>query len=191
MAVKAWTGTHADNGAMNDLFPSPAATFDHPLEILSACHERVRRHCRLTGRIAEHLEDEGFDEQVRLAAQSVVRYFDVAGRDHHLDEEEDLFPAMLEHCAGRGGAESLVARLLGDHRKLDALWAEVRAILVELAEGREARIDPALAAAFAAAYDEHIREEEEVLFPLARASLPPPVLAALGASMARRRGVKQ
>jgi len=175
---------------MNDLFPSPAATFDHPLEILSACHERVRRHCRLAGRIAEHLEDEGFDEQVRLAAQSVIRYFDVAGRDHHLDEEEDLFPAMLEHCAGRGGAESLVARLLGDHRKLDALWAEVRAILAELAEGREARIDPALAAAFAAAYDEHIREEEEVLFPLARASLPPPVLAALGASMARRRGVK-
>ena len=177
---------------MNELFAPPAAGFDHPLEMLVACHARVRRNCRLIERIAEHLEDEGVDEEVITAAGSVLRYFDVAGRDHHRDEEEDLFPALREAAspAERPGVNALLTRLLADHQDLEALWSQVRAQLVELSAGRRAVLEPSLAAALSRAYDDHIVEEEGVLLPLARRLLPDEILARVGGAMARRRGVK-
>jgi len=177
---------------MSELFPSPTAGFDHPIEMLVACHERVRRNCELVQRIAERLEDEGPDEEVRLAAAAVLRYFDVAGRDHHRDEEDDLFPALLAAApvTSRPGVESLVARLLSDHRNLDRLWSQVRPQLEALSQSRPPSLPPALALAFARAYDDHIAEEEAVLLPLARRLIPTDTIARLGASMAARRGVK-
>lgn len=177
---------------MKSLFPSPAAGFDDPLEMLVACHERVRRNCLLVERIAGHLEDQGLDDEARVAAASVLRYFDIAGKNHHLDEEADLFPALLAvaDATNRPGLQALVARLLDDHEALDALWADVRARLQALATGRPASLPPSLAAAFTRAYDEHIAEEEGVLIPLARRLLAAEALARLGASMAARRGAK-
>ncbi|APV52056.1 hypothetical protein BWI17_21725 [Betaproteobacteria bacterium GR16-43] len=177
---------------MNELFSLPTAGFDHPLEMLVACHVRVRRNCRLIERIAEHLEDEGVDEEVIVASASALRYFDVAGRDHHRDEEEDLFPALLAAASAsdRPGVESLVSRLRDDHVRLEKLWSEVRALLETVAAGRSAKFPPVLAAALSRAYDDHITEEEGVLLPLARRMLPVETLERVGASMARRRGVK-
>ena len=31
---------------MSALFPSPAASFDHPIDILDGCHVRILRNCR-------------------------------------------------------------------------------------------------------------------------------------------------
>lgn len=174
-------------------FPSPSAGFDNPLEMLEACHQRVRQTCALVERIAEHIEDEGIDEEVRTAVASALRYFDVAGRDHHRDEEEDLFPAMLEAASPgrRVGVEAVVERLQADHQALDALWADLRARLEAVVNGSASSLDRACARAFTSAYADHIAEEERLLLPLARRLLPPAAIARLGASMAARRGVKK
>jgi hemerythrin-like domain-containing protein len=175
----------------NLLFPAPAAGFDSPLEILDGCHARVRRNCELIERIAEHIEDEGVDDEVLVAAGSALRYFDIAGRDHHRDEEDDLFPALLQAAGpGRASVQAMVDRLHADHERLEALWAAVRLQLEAVRDGRGAAVDPALARALRQAYDDHIGEEERVLLPLARNLLSPGALATLGASMAARRGVK-
>ena len=172
---------------MNELFPTPAAGFDSPLEMLDACHERVRRNCMLVRRIAEHLEDEGLDTEVERAAGSVLRYFDVSGRDHHRDEEEDLFPALLAASGGGGGVEALVARLRQDHFALEARWLEIRVPLESLRDGRPAVLGTDIAERFARAYEDHIVEEEQLLLPLARRLLTPEALERLGHSMSRRR----
>ncbi len=176
---------------MNDLFSPPTAGFDDPLEILRACHERILRNCALIGRIASHVAGKGLDAEARQAAASVLRYFRTAGRDHHRDEEDDLFPALLHAAPSHDHAsvEALLARLRADHRVLDELWERVRVPLQAAAEGRALPFDESLVATLADAYDRHIAEEETVLFPLARRLLSAQTLAALGESMAERRGV--
>ena len=160
-----------------NLFPSPSAGFDDPLEVLDACHDRVRRFSDLAIRIAERARANGIDDDVRSAARSVMKYFDEAGPNHHRDEEDDLFPILREHDA------ELVTQLCAEHRRLEALWRQVRARLEDFT------LDPALAEEFAAAYRAHIAVEETRLLPLARRVLDPAAVARLGASMAARRGV--
>lgn len=160
-----------------NLFPSPSAGFDDPLEVLDACHDRVRRFSDLAIRIAQKLQASGVDADVRAAAQSVIRYFDEAGPNHHRDEEDDLFPILAAH------APDVVARLRGEHRALEALWADVR-------KGLETfTLDVPLAQSFAHAYRAHIAFEEAEMLPLARRVLDERQVAQLGASMAKRRGV--
>jgi len=109
---------------MRALFPSPAAGFDHPIDILDGCHERILRNCELVERIAAHVASKGTDEEARTAAAGVIRYFDTAGANHHRDEEQDLFPALQQYApsAELNAVFALVFKLRTDHRNLDALW---------------------------------------------------------------------
>ena len=173
-----------------DLFPTPAAGFDHPLEILEACHERIRRNCALAVRLAAHLAAHGVDEEAREAARSIIRYFDTAAAEHHRDEEQDLFPAIFHHVPSGelNAARALLARLREDHARLDAAWAGVRARLAWIVEDDQPELDEATAAGLAAAYERHIAFEEAELLPLARRVLDAQALELLGRRMARRRG---
>ena len=176
---------------MSELFPSPAAGFDHPLEILDGCHQRIRRQCALIERLGEHLASRGVDAEASEAARRVMHYFDRAGVDHHRDEEDDLFPALERSTSGtiRVATDTLLALLRRDHGELERRWDEMRRVLHEMTEGREARLDRVAAAAFTATYERHIQLEERRLLPLARTTLDAADIARLGASMARRRGV--
>ena len=183
----------ADNGVMSELFPSPAADFDHPLDILDGCHERIRRQCRLIERIRSHMLARGADTEARDAARAVIRYFDTAGANHHRDEEDDLFPALERTARGASHAalQALLARLRGEHAALEASWVDMRASLLEVAEGRDISLEASAVRAFAGAYERHIAIEESQLLPLAREMLDPAQTARLGARMAERRGVKR
>ena len=166
--------------------------YDHPIDLLDACHERILRMCDTVVKIAEHVGRQGVDEDARIAARNVIRYFDTAGANHHRDEEQDLFPA-LHHFVASGelnATRALLARLRADHLKLDALWAEMRRRLDWLAEDDAIEFDLDHANAFRAAYAEHILLEETQLLPLARRVIGEDGLALLGRRMARRRGVK-
>ena len=90
---------------------SPGASTEAPLEMLAACHGRVHKQCETLGRLAAHLPTHGSDTAAQQAATAVMRYFDTAARDHHADEEEDLFPALLEAMAG---SDAVCLRALTD-----------------------------------------------------------------------------
>jgi hemerythrin-like domain-containing protein len=185
------TRAEGDNPRMGALIPSPAAGFDHPIDILGGCHERIRRNCVTIERLAAHLAIHGTDAEARHAAAGVVRYFETAAANHHRDEEEDLFPALQYHVPSSelNAVFSLVKRLRADHARLDALWSAIRARLVAVIEGRESGLTPEQALDFRLAYDRHIALEEAELLPLARRVLGAGVIARLGGAMARRRGV--
>jgi hemerythrin-like domain-containing protein len=177
---------------MTPLFPSPSADFDHPIDILDGCHERILRSCALVEGIAGHIVEKGVDAEARTAAVNVMRYFDTAGANHHRDEEEDLFPALQQHVPSKelNAVFALLHRLRADHKKLEALWKAMRKRLAATVEGRDAGLTPKAAGEFKAAYESHIALEEAELLPLARRVLAPEIIAALGGRMARRRGVK-
>ena len=170
---------------------TPAAGFEHPLELLDACHERILRYAEMVARIAQHVAVCGVDEEARKAARGVIRYFDDAGARHHIDEEKDLFPALLR-CASpreREALQPLLRRLRHDHEELEALWAAMRLRLQRVADGTDTALDSFAADAFVEHYRRHIGTEEAELLPLARRILDEGSVASVGASMAARRGV--
>ena len=176
---------------MDSLFPTPSAGFDHPIDILDGCHERILRNCGVIERIAAHVAANGVDAAACAAATGVIRYFETAGANHHRDEEEDLFPALQQYVPSEelNAVFALIARLRSDHRKLDAHWADMRARLSAFTEGRDGGLTPSIASQFKAAYEAHIALEEAELLPLARRVCDEALLRALGSRMAQRRGV--
>ncbi|WP_336724224.1 hemerythrin domain-containing protein [Achromobacter ruhlandii] len=170
--------------------PAAAPTPDDPLGLLSACHGRIARQCDTLRRLAAHLPAHGSDAAAQVAAAAVVRYFETAARHHHEDEEEDLFPALIESMAGSDAVclHALVDGLVADHARLAALWTPLRQILEAVAAGRPAELPAARVEAFATAYAEHIRREEDELLPLAARLVADDALAVISRAMKARRG---
>ena len=172
-------------------FNSPAAGFEQPYEMLTACHERVQRTLDLLDRLIAHVAQNGHDAQSRSAAADVLRYFDLAAPLHHQDEELHVFPPLL---AGEDAAlQAVVHRLQAEHREMETLWATLRPTQLRWREpGASDAPDAALrtqAAHFAQLYAGHIPVEETLVVPGAQAGMDAARQAIMGQEMqARRRG---
>lgn len=170
----------------------PAApSFDEPLEMLDACHGRIKAQLATLRRLVAHLPRHGADKAAQEAARGVVRYFSVAAPHHHEDEEIDLLPALLATAAGadRLEAEALVARILADHQRMDPLRDAALAVLEKIAAGEGVELPAAQVETLATLYLGHIEMETRELFPLAKRLLSPAQTEELGRKMAARRGV--
>ena len=170
-------------------FDSPAAGFDLPYEMLTACHERVQRTLDLLGRLIAHVDKNGHDAQSRSAASDVLRYFDLAAPLHHQDEELHVFPSLL--ADEDAALQAVVHRLQAEHRKMETLWAALRPTLQRWCEpGMVDRPDPGWrqqAERFAALYAGHIPVEETLVFPGAQSRMGAAQEAAMGEEMRARR----
>ena len=174
-------------------FESPAAGFEQPFEMLSACHDRVRRSLALLGRLCDHLARNGVDVQARHAAADVLRYFSIAAPAHHEDEERHIVPALQ----ARGDEASLrsAQRMLDDHFAIRTGWARLAPLLHGVNAG-DAPQDAALEAAareFIAMHDDHLMLEDELAFPAAAEQIAgegSQAVDAMGREMAGRRNVR-
>ena len=170
---------------------APSAGFEVPLEMLSACHHRIEHQCATLRRLLPHVAAHGADADARTAAARVLRYFDTAGQQHHTDEEENLFPALIESMAGSDAVclRALIDRLMADHRELDAHWQRVRVALLHVVAGDDAALPSADVEALVGLYEQHIELEERELLPMAARLLSDDVLESIGRAMRERRGV--
>ena len=176
---------------LSALVGAPSATFEEPFEMLEACHQRVHRMLTLLAKLRAHVREHGSDTQAQQAARDVMRYFDMAAPQHHLDEELHVFPPLL--AQGDERVAGVVQRLQQDHLQMEARWKEARAVLVLVSDGALRRLedeDEARLDAFAGLYDDHIRAEEEIAYPAAQAVVDAAGRAAMGEEMMKRRGVK-
>lgn len=182
----------------HSLLGAAAPSFDEPLEMLDACHGRIQAQIETLRRLVQHLPRHGADQAAREAAQGVLRYFSVAAPHHHADEENDLFPALLasravaKEPAVAAQVEALIERILADHRLMDRARDEVLARLQSIVAAQPGECGEALPAAMveglAELYLGHIDLETRELLPLGRRLLSPEQAAAVGRSMAARRG---
>jgi hemerythrin-like domain-containing protein len=170
----------------------PKAGFEAPLEMLAACHGRIEHQCATLRRLVAHLPVHGADAQARDAARAVMRYFDSAARDHHADEELDLFPALLESMAGSDATciRELTQALCAEHRKLERRWQVARSQLACVAAGNAAPLDALQAEALVDAYQRHPAREDGELLPMAARLLSDSALQAIGRAMREHRGVR-
>jgi hemerythrin-like domain-containing protein len=170
---------------------APGGGFEVPLEMLSACHHRVERQCATLRRLVAHLPAHGADADARAAANAVLRYFDTAAKDHHADEESDLFPALIESMAGSDAVclRDTIAALTADHRALESHWLRVRRVLLGIAAGDPLTLTPADVEPLISLYERHIAREESELLPMAARLLGDDALQRLGKAMRERRGI--
>ena len=174
------------------LFDGPGAGFDDPLGMLHACHGRIRDRLDTLDRLIGHLSAHGADQPARQAASSILRYFDTSGRHHHADEEEDLFPRLLEADHDeRDALRAVIVRLTGEHLSMERAWSALSPHLEAISDGRGASLPADLVRAFRAPYDAHIDVEEKIVFRIARDVLTPAALSGMGEAMALRRGVSR
>ena len=173
-------------------FRTPGAGFDQPIEMWLACHERVQRFAALLSRLATHLRNAGADEDARVTATSIRRYFNEAAPRHHEDEEVDMFPRLRERL--RADRDKTVLDVLGqveaDHLEMAGLWRKLDAALAEVSSGRPVALEQPLIDRFATMYRHHIDAEERILLPAMKKAFGKGDWQAVGRAMAERRGLE-
>lgn len=153
------------------------------------CHERIRAFVALARRLGEPAA--GDAAAIRDAAARVHRYFTEALPLHARDEEESLLPRLrgLDPAVDAELAE--MSREHGEHgRPLRSLLEACGAIV------SDPELHGALAPVIAAAAEEldrhfveHLRREEEVIFPAVRRLLDARADAEIVRELRARRGV--
>ena len=165
-------------------------SFDQPLEMLVACHQRIEEQLCALERLGERLATSGCDSSARSTAQDVLRYFDTSGTLHHKDEDEDLFP-LLRVLAARRGRPAIAAaidELEREHETMESQWKRMRQRLASIAAG-EGRLDAGEVTRFGWLYRRHMNSESAAVLPFAREALDETQRAALGERMAARRAL--
>lgn len=169
---------------LHDALPRPAPSFDAPLEMLAACHDKIRRFCTTLAALPAHLAAHGADAEAADAARAVLRYFDQAGPQHHRDEEDELFPPL---AARAPEAAASLGRLRNEHALFVEQWQRLRGPLERIAAGEAVELPAGLVESYVAGYRAHAEFEEAWLFPLAARHLSADEMAAAGRRMAARR----
>jgi len=165
-----------------------AADFDNPLGLIKACHERISFHCDLLDKIMAYLVENEVDKELVDTARKVHRYFSTAGKLHHQDEEQDIFPRLVNASMKLA---DIINNLKQEHQEMDKLWETIgaaldkpRAILQEqLPKLREA------CDSFCKLNRKHIAFEEENILSIATHLLSNEELKIIGNAMKNRRNL--
>lgn len=163
--------------------------FNDPVGLLQACHRRIERFLHALCQITRNRMGGQLSRAEAEALEVALTYFRTAAPHHTEDEEFGLFPALS--CVQSESAD--LDRLQQEHRRAEQLHAEVDEI--GLSWLRDGTLDDGFGARLLAAleslndlYREHIRIEEEEVFPRASVRLSQDVLESIGRDMAARRG---
>ena len=140
-----------------NLFDTRSVTFAEPIEMLYACHGKVRRFCEQVGMLDGYIAEHGRNDIVLQAVRQIGQYFNVAAPLHHQDEEEDYFPLLLQYAPQ---AKADVDELLRQHGLLHDNWAAVAAEFEKIAADEHYRPDAAAFKRFTDGYAVHLALEE-------------------------------
>lgn len=169
------------------------AGFNDPIGMLTDCHRRIERFLDILCNVVEHARARRLTEEETTAVHTALKYFREGGVRHTADEEQSLFP-RLRSTAGEE-ALTAVEHLEKEHREADQLHVDVDRIYAEWARAGEisaSEHEHLLAGTrrLRELYADHIRAEEQTVFPIARQALDQPSIAAMGEEFRQRRQTK-
>jgi iron-sulfur cluster repair protein YtfE (RIC family) len=168
--------------------------FSDPTGFLSDCHRRIEMFLGALETVAKGI-DAPLTAENRRGLEAALRYFRESAPKHNADEEESLFPRMRRiRDSEVQSAVAKIGKLEKEHRWAAPLHAEVERLGTIYLSGKS--LSPEEVEGFrravselAAMYREHIRVEEDVVFPAAR-MLSRDEQAAVGEEMAARRNAR-
>ncbi len=167
---------------------SDAAAKSNVLTDFTQCHASIIARFEQFRGLPDLLEPAA---KARQIASEILRFFRSAVIDHHADEEQELFPAVLASAIKgpeREQVQVVVDRLVGEHRRIEAMWSRMEPALKEVAKGCDSDLDAAAVIRLVDTYTAHARFEEESFLPMAQTILGrnDNHLAALGMSLHMR-----
>ena len=95
----------------------PAVAALPTFETLDRTHAQVLQVLTQFDRLLQHLDDNGADAVAKASAQEIHAFFAGGARQHHVDEEQFVFPALLN-----SGNPELVQHI--ERLQLDHGWLE-------------------------------------------------------------------
>jgi hypothetical protein len=121
------------------------------------------------------LAESGPDRDALMLGHFLLRFFDVQVPLHCSEEEEVLFPALIESMAGSDATyiRDLARRSRLHHGALTALWSALRPALVTVAAGRRALLDQKQVSTFSREWANQVQFENAELLALAERILTP------------------
>jgi hemerythrin-like domain-containing protein len=170
-------------------------SFSEPTGLLSDCHRLIEMFLRSLQEVAALL-DQPLSADARTAMEASLRYFRDAAPKHTADEEESLFPRLRK--VNHPDVDAVIKTLdplEKEHQRADALHREVDRLGTKCLDG--STLSPEDVQRFrqsvtelASIYKEHIRIEDEVVFPVAGRLLAASDKNAIAEEMAQRRNSK-
>jgi len=170
----------------------PASSADTTLfNFLDRCHQDIQEKLVQMMALAVAVEADGLSPALQAQARELTDWFNAEPRQHHLDEEKHIFPALL--ASSDENVLQTTHRLIQDHGWLEADWYEIEPSLEAAADGN-VWFDPNVlrqsVEVFQQLYLDHIVLEESLAYPEARSRVNPALLDSMGREMAKRRAVR-
>lgn len=167
---------------------SAAAETAAPISNFSHCHVGILKRLRSLDELPALLEAAA---RARQIAEDALEFFREAIFEHHLEEERELFPAVVASAqAGEelGRVKAMAQQLTDEHRAMEALWKRLEKDLKPVAKGQSSQLDASELHRLVAQYQAHAQFEEAEFLPLAEQILSRNSnhMAALGMSLHMR-----
>ncbi len=168
----------------------PDSGFDDPIGMLIDCHRRIEHFLNILCIVVERAHSRALSQEETGAIQAAIHYFRVGGRRHNADEEESLFPRLRE--GGVAEALNQIEHLEHDHQAADSLHATAETLYEKwisngsLSQEEYAELRSRMLS-LQQLYKEHIRVEEQFVFPMAAQLLDPGTVRAIGSEFRQRR----
>ena len=149
-------------------------SFDHdhdeanPIETFSDCHAGILAGLRAFSTLPPLANAARRAQDV---AKQMIEMMDKAVLEHHREEEEELFPAVLrsaEEGTEKDMVKSLVWRLTDEHREIEDLWKRVRPDVTRIAAGKHVALRQEIVDLLVSAYRHHAQTEERQFLPLSQ-----------------------
>lgn len=164
------------------LLNNKSASWDEPIDMLYACHSKIKRFCHELTLLPNYLSQYGYTTAVHDSITRILTYFNTAAVLHHQDEEQQFFPTLLQYAPQ---AHQTITQLEQQHQQLHSAWEKLSIQLNQLIQNQQPPSNQAIDN-FVYSYQKHILLEEP-LFELGKQHIPIHILQEIGSIMAQRR----
>ncbi len=149
---------------------TPVATPDQ-FQALDTCHQQIQMNLDALTALLPQLEAGADDLAFRKQIESIEAFFSSTSRQHHAEEEKNIFPPLL--ASDNAELVQAVRTLQQDHGWIEQNWLELAPMLRAIAQGED-WVDPAElqhhVEVFLALCQDHIALEETLIYPEAKRS---------------------
>ena len=139
-------------------------------DALDACHVQIQQHLTELAALAQQVDATGVDTKAQQMAADIEAFFSGTSRQHHQEEEKNVFPPLL--ASGDAALAAAVRGLQQDHGWIEENWLELAPQLRAIALGNswyESAEFQHGVQVFLELVGDHIALEESLIYPESKA----------------------
>lgn len=161
-------------------FTDPAADFSGGFNVLDDYHQDFLNRGKQLVALANTIKKQGMSEDLANQCMDMYCYYSHANHLHHKDEEEALFPLLVNQSSLIVG---MIERLMLDHEDIEKAWDDLAERLSKPEEITNVDHFHHLVVTFEKVHREHLIREDEDFFPKIKDILSAEQIAQAGKKM--------